>query len=103
MYEVVFVFVTVSREINPVPEIEWYDQEPSSTVLSRPQSIRDAFNRYSVSCSRLTELMRRYPHVMNGLNGPTAPKYTYLVFYSSVVNGKMWCPVSSLTLFKSLR
>jgi hypothetical protein len=34
---------------------------------------------------------------MNGINGPTAPKYTYLVFYSSVVNGKMWCPVSFLT------
>ncbi|KAK4689881.1 hypothetical protein P7C73_g247, partial [Tremellales sp. Uapishka_1] len=33
-----------------------------------------------------------YPHVMNGLNGPTAPKYTFLIFYSNVVDGKMWCP-----------
>ena len=34
-----------------------------------------------------------YPHVMNQLNGPTAPKYTFLVFYASVVDGQMWCPV----------
>ena len=42
----------------------------------------------------MMKLIVRYPHIMNGINGPTAPKYTYLVFYSSVVNGKMWCPVS---------
>ncbi|ORX37582.1 thioredoxin-like protein [Kockovaella imperatae] len=33
-----------------------------------------------------------YPHVLNSLNGPTAPKYTYLIFYSSFVDGQMWCP-----------
>ncbi|OCF34351.1 hypothetical protein I317_05528 [Kwoniella heveanensis CBS 569] len=33
-----------------------------------------------------------YPHVMNSLNGPTAPEKTFLVFYSNVVNGQMWCP-----------
>ncbi|CAD6581237.1 MAG: Meiotic Sister-Chromatid recombination aldehyde dehydrogenase, partial [Tremellales sp. Tagirdzhanova-0007] len=33
-----------------------------------------------------------YPHVMNQLNGPTSPKYTFLVFYASVVDGQMWCP-----------
>ncbi|ORY34598.1 hypothetical protein BCR39DRAFT_513556 [Naematelia encephala] len=33
-----------------------------------------------------------YPHVFNSLNGPTAPAQTYLVFYSSVVDGRMWCP-----------
>lgn len=38
--------------------------------------------------------LQRYPHVMNGINGPTAPQYTYLVFYSNVVDGQMWCPVS---------
>jgi hypothetical protein len=37
----------------------------------------------------------RYPHVMNALAGPSAPKYTYLVFYSNIVNGRMWCPVRS--------
>ncbi|RXK39709.1 hypothetical protein M231_03064 [Tremella mesenterica] len=29
---------------------------------------------------------------MNSLNGPTSPKYTFLIFYSSVINGQMWCP-----------
>ncbi|WVQ84444.1 hypothetical protein IAT38_006596 [Cryptococcus sp. DSM 104549] len=33
-----------------------------------------------------------HPHVMNGLNGPTAPPVSYLIFYSDVVNGQMWCP-----------
>ncbi|KAL7425239.1 hypothetical protein Q5752_000927 [Cryptotrichosporon argae] len=33
-----------------------------------------------------------YPHVMNGLAGSTAPAHTFLIFYSSVENGKMWCP-----------
>ncbi|KAI9638780.1 uncharacterized protein MKK02DRAFT_41807 [Dioszegia hungarica] len=39
-----------------------------------------------------------YPHVLNQLGGPTAPKYTYLIFYSSIVDGpngqpkQMWCP-----------
>jgi len=31
--------------------------------------------------------------VMNQLNGPTSPEYTYLIFYASVVDGQMWCPV----------
>jgi len=31
------------------------------------------------------------PHVMNSLAGPTAPKYTFLIFYASVVDGQMWC------------
>ncbi|KAK8849780.1 hypothetical protein IAR55_005116 [Kwoniella newhampshirensis] len=33
-----------------------------------------------------------FPHVMNSLNGPTAPPVTYLIFYSNIVNGQMWCP-----------
>ncbi|WVR07957.1 hypothetical protein IAU60_005000 [Kwoniella sp. DSM 27419] len=33
-----------------------------------------------------------YPHVMNSINGPTAPAKTFLVFYSDVVDGRMWCP-----------
>ena len=40
-----------------------------------------------------------YPHVMNALGGPSAPKHTFLVFYSNVVNGKMWCPVSLQVVF----
>ncbi|KAK1923689.1 hypothetical protein DB88DRAFT_492069 [Papiliotrema laurentii] len=33
-----------------------------------------------------------YPHVLNALNGPSAPKHTFLVFYSNVEDGQMWCP-----------
>jgi hypothetical protein len=36
----------------------------------------------------------RYPHVLNSINSPAAPRYTFMVFYSSVVGGQMWCPVS---------
>ncbi|ODO03564.1 hypothetical protein L198_02412 [Cryptococcus wingfieldii CBS 7118] len=35
---------------------------------------------------------RSLPHVLGALNGPTAPPTHYLVFYSDVVNGRMWCP-----------
>lgn len=35
-----------------------------------------------------------YPHTFSALNGPTGPKTHFLIFYSNVVNGKMWCPVS---------
>lgn len=40
-------------------------------------------------------LTSSYPHVINSLNGPTAPKHTFLVFYSSIdpKTGTMWCPV----------
>lgn len=44
----------------------------------------------------LTRGLSSYPHIMNGLNGPTAPKYTFLIFYASIVDGQMWCPVSLL-------
>lgn len=37
----------------------------------------------------------RFPHIMNGLNSSSAPKYTFLVFFASVVDGEMWCPVSN--------
>ncbi|WWC66008.1 uncharacterized protein I303_108630 [Kwoniella dejecticola CBS 10117] len=37
-------------------------------------------------------LANPFPHIMNSLNGPTAPPVSYLVFYSDVVNGQMWCP-----------
>ncbi|WRT69826.1 uncharacterized protein IL334_006817 [Kwoniella shivajii] len=37
-------------------------------------------------------LANPYPHVMNSLNGPTSPPVSYLVFYSDVVDGQMWCP-----------
>ncbi|OXG19425.1 hypothetical protein C366_02271 [Cryptococcus neoformans Tu401-1] len=33
-----------------------------------------------------------YPHVFNALNGPTAPAISYIVFYSNIVDGQMWCP-----------
>ncbi|RSH80024.1 uncharacterized protein EHS24_009695 [Apiotrichum porosum] len=33
-----------------------------------------------------------YPHVLGALNGPTAPKRSFLIFYSNVVDGRMWCP-----------
>ncbi|RSH93154.1 hypothetical protein EHS25_007507 [Saitozyma podzolica] len=33
-----------------------------------------------------------YPHVMNSIGSPAAPKHTFLIFYSSVVDGQMWCP-----------
>ena len=36
---------------------------------------------------------------MSALGGPSAPKHTFLVFYSNVVNGKMWCPVSLQAVF----
>ena len=36
---------------------------------------------------------------MSALGGPSAPKHTFLVFYSNVVNGKMWCPVSLQVVF----
>ncbi|WVO15001.1 hypothetical protein L204_102644 [Cryptococcus depauperatus] len=32
-----------------------------------------------------------FPHVFNALNGPTAPPTHYIVFYSSIVDGQMWC------------
>ncbi|CAK9782977.1 hypothetical protein CC85DRAFT_303269 [Cutaneotrichosporon oleaginosum] len=32
-----------------------------------------------------------YPQVLNSLRGPTAGR-TFLLFYSSIVNGQMWCP-----------
>lgn len=34
-----------------------------------------------------------YPHVFGALSGPTAPKRAFIIFYSNVVNSKMWCPV----------
>jgi hypothetical protein len=51
-----------------------------------------AYAKNSLSSSYLTH--SSYPHVMNSIAGPDAPKYTFLIFYSSVVNGQMWCPVS---------
>ncbi|WWC92676.1 uncharacterized protein L201_007635 [Kwoniella dendrophila CBS 6074] len=37
-------------------------------------------------------LANPFPQVMNSLNGPTSPDVSYLVFYSSVIDGQMWCP-----------
>ncbi|WVW87044.1 hypothetical protein I302_109100 [Kwoniella bestiolae CBS 10118] len=37
-------------------------------------------------------LANPYPHVFNSLNSTDSPAVSYLVFYSNVVNGQMWCP-----------
>lgn len=38
---------------------------------------------------------------MTGLTGPGSAKESFLIFYSNVVDGRMWCPVSSSLLFTS--
>ncbi|WVQ66160.1 uncharacterized protein L199_004338 [Kwoniella botswanensis] len=37
-------------------------------------------------------LANPFPHVFNSLNARDAPPVSYLVFYSDIVNGQMWCP-----------
>lgn len=36
-----------------------------------------------------------FPQVWAGINGPTAPRHTFIVFYANVVDGQMWCSVRS--------
>jgi hypothetical protein len=39
-----------------------------------------------------TKLMPRYPAIMSAIKSSSLPKTSFLVFYSSIVDGKMWCP-----------
>lgn len=53
-----------------------------------------ASQRRFVSTGCTSGLIARDFRALTGQNDPTEPKYTYLVFYSNVIDGKMWCPVS---------
>ncbi|KAK6007330.1 hypothetical protein QM012_006338 [Aureobasidium pullulans] len=35
---------------------------------------------------------KSYPAIMSAIKSSSVPKTSFLVFYSSIVDGKMWCP-----------
>ena len=40
----------------------------------------------------LTKTHHSYPAIMSAIKSSSLPKTFFLVFYSSIVDGKMWCP-----------
>lgn len=50
-------------------------------------------HRLFVGWHLVQRLTSSHPHEFNALTGPTAPPRGYIIFYSNVVDGRMWCPV----------